>query len=81
MKAIYSQPVHRSLSVCSMCLDTFPDCNCVECMKPETSVVDILDFGVGINNDRANIEFQDGRVKNVLVDTLCLMREGATPNE
>ncbi len=73
MKAVYSEPVHRTPAICAMCYDTFPDCDCVSCMKPTTKAVDVLEFCVGVNHDRANIIFSDGSVKNVAVDTLRLI--------
>ncbi len=53
MKAVYSEPVHRTPAICAMCYDTFPDCDCVSCMKPTTKAVDVLEFCVGVNHDRA----------------------------
>lgn len=74
MKAVYSEPVHRSTQACLLCCRMFPETNCSECLKPKTSDVYVLDFCVGVNCDRANIEFADGSVKNVSVNTLRLIR-------
>ena len=73
MKAIYTAPANEA--ACALCYDSFSDCDCVACAKARTDIVRIINLGVGLNCDRANIMYENGELKNVSVDTLRVLPE------
>lgn len=72
MRAEYTTPV--SPTYCAHCCDRYNNCDCVACEEARRSVVDVLALGVGANADRANICFDNGRLRSVELRTLRVLK-------